>query len=150
LDQVECEGWEGSLLDCRRNSIGDEDCSHFEDAGLVCEGGEGGRDRPDGPMGDAERMFDDYFGFAIYGECDNGMCYGDNQCCADVYMSNVFDNDDQSFNRCIDQFTVDVNFEVQIGDFAVMMQCGDEWATNAKYIATSMMAIMLGLVAIAM
>ena len=25
-------------MNCSRNPIGDEDCSHFEDAGVVCQG----------------------------------------------------------------------------------------------------------------
>ncbi len=40
LDQVDCAGTELALLDCPSNGIGIHDCSHFEDAGVACEGEE--------------------------------------------------------------------------------------------------------------
>ncbi|XP_067883907.1 HHIP-like protein 1 isoform X2 [Heterodontus francisci] len=36
LDDVQCEGTERSLLQCRHGPIGEHNCSHDEDAGAVC------------------------------------------------------------------------------------------------------------------
>ena len=36
LDDLECFGGERRLVDCMHNSFGDHDCTHAEDAGLVC------------------------------------------------------------------------------------------------------------------
>uniref|UniRef100_A0A671P890 SRCR domain-containing protein n=1 Tax=Sinocyclocheilus anshuiensis TaxID=1608454 RepID=A0A671P890_9TELE len=36
LDDVRCSGTESSLTMCLRPSIGQHDCSHSEDAGVVC------------------------------------------------------------------------------------------------------------------
>lgn len=36
LDNVNCSGSERSLQDCSKNDIGDEDCEHYEDAGVEC------------------------------------------------------------------------------------------------------------------
>ncbi|KAM8954441.1 HHIP-like protein 1 [Pelodytes ibericus] len=36
LDEVRCEGWEKTLLDCRRSKIGEHDCTHEEDVGVRC------------------------------------------------------------------------------------------------------------------
>ncbi len=38
LDNLQCTGNEASLFDCLHNGIGIEDCSHFEDAGVICAG----------------------------------------------------------------------------------------------------------------
>lgn len=38
LDQLACTGTEGSLCECPANNIGTHDCSHFEDAGVICQG----------------------------------------------------------------------------------------------------------------
>ena len=38
LDQVACIGNEATLGDCSSNPIGAHDCSHFEDAGVSCQG----------------------------------------------------------------------------------------------------------------
>ncbi len=38
LDQVGCTGSEAMLGDCTSNPIGVHDCSHFEDAGVGCQG----------------------------------------------------------------------------------------------------------------
>ena len=37
LDNVQCTGYETTLLDCFHNSIGTNDCSHYEDAGVACK-----------------------------------------------------------------------------------------------------------------
>ncbi len=36
LDQLNCNGSESRLIDCNRNAIGINDCSHSEDVGLIC------------------------------------------------------------------------------------------------------------------
>ncbi|KAG8448743.1 hypothetical protein GDO86_015709 [Hymenochirus boettgeri] len=36
LDEVKCDGWEKTLLDCRRSKIGQHDCTHEEDVGVIC------------------------------------------------------------------------------------------------------------------
>ncbi|KAI1893361.1 hypothetical protein AGOR_G00122930 [Albula goreensis] len=36
LDDVDCEGTEKTLLDCKRAKIGKHNCSHQEDVGVVC------------------------------------------------------------------------------------------------------------------
>ncbi len=42
LDEVSCQGYESSLYTCGHNQIGYHDCSHYEDAGVICESdGEG-------------------------------------------------------------------------------------------------------------
>ncbi|XP_029427741.1 HHIP-like protein 1 [Rhinatrema bivittatum] len=36
LDDVKCKGSEGTLLECQRSMIGQHDCTHQEDVGVVC------------------------------------------------------------------------------------------------------------------
>ena len=38
LGNVDCTGSETSLLSCASDPIGTNDCTHFEDAGVVCAG----------------------------------------------------------------------------------------------------------------
>ena len=39
VDEVQCTGSESSLSQCPHDGIGNHDCSHFEDAGVICLGG---------------------------------------------------------------------------------------------------------------
>uniref|UniRef100_A0A3B4AFX2 SRCR domain-containing protein n=1 Tax=Periophthalmus magnuspinnatus TaxID=409849 RepID=A0A3B4AFX2_9GOBI len=36
LDDVQCEGTEATLLDCKHAGVGKHNCAHYEDAGVVC------------------------------------------------------------------------------------------------------------------
>uniref|UniRef100_A0A672YWM5 SRCR domain-containing protein n=1 Tax=Sphaeramia orbicularis TaxID=375764 RepID=A0A672YWM5_9TELE len=38
LDNVHCTGSETALLQCPHNGLGNHDCGHHEDAGVICEG----------------------------------------------------------------------------------------------------------------
>ena len=38
LDQVSCNGTEASIFDCPHGGLNIHDCSHFEDAGVICAG----------------------------------------------------------------------------------------------------------------
>ncbi len=38
LDNVECAGNEEFLVNCSAPAVGDHNCNHFEDAGVLCEG----------------------------------------------------------------------------------------------------------------
>lgn len=38
LDDVKCLGNESSLLHCEHNKMGENNCGHLEDAGVVCSG----------------------------------------------------------------------------------------------------------------
>ena len=38
LDQVSCSGSEASIFDCPHGGLNIHDCSHFEDAGVICAG----------------------------------------------------------------------------------------------------------------
>lgn len=37
LDQVACTGTETRLFTCRHNALGIHDCTHAEDAGVICQ-----------------------------------------------------------------------------------------------------------------
>ena len=39
LDNVECNGTEGLLLECPHQGLGHHDCGHDEDAGVICSSG---------------------------------------------------------------------------------------------------------------
>ena len=39
LDNVHCAGTEESIAECPANRWGDNDCSHSEDAGVICSNG---------------------------------------------------------------------------------------------------------------
>ena len=38
LDDVQCAGTEERLLDCTAQPVGDHNCGHHEDVGVVCSG----------------------------------------------------------------------------------------------------------------
>ena len=38
LDDVSCSGTESTLVSCSHNGLGSNDCDHYEDAGVYCEG----------------------------------------------------------------------------------------------------------------
>ena len=44
LDDVACSGSESQLIDCSHAGIGNENCGHDEDVGIVCTNGELGCD----------------------------------------------------------------------------------------------------------
>ena len=40
LDDVECSGSDSRLIDCSHAGIGNENCNHGEDVGIICDQGE--------------------------------------------------------------------------------------------------------------
>lgn len=36
LDELNCNGSESNLLECAANELGDHNCAHIEDAGVIC------------------------------------------------------------------------------------------------------------------
>jgi len=38
LDDVQCTGTEHSILKCPHRNMGENDCGHGEDAGVICSG----------------------------------------------------------------------------------------------------------------
>ena len=41
LDELQCRGTEQNLLECEHDPVGVTDCTHEEDAGVICERSEG-------------------------------------------------------------------------------------------------------------
>ena len=39
LDNLQCVGSETTLFSCRKNSIGQHNCGHAEDSGVICQPG---------------------------------------------------------------------------------------------------------------
>jgi len=37
MDDLDCNGTEESLVDCKRSDWGENDCSHVEDVSITCE-----------------------------------------------------------------------------------------------------------------
>ena len=40
LDEVECSNFNSDILMCSHNELGDNNCGHREDAGVICSNGE--------------------------------------------------------------------------------------------------------------
>ena len=38
VEEVQCNGLEGSLLECGNTGLGLSTCDHYEDAGVICQG----------------------------------------------------------------------------------------------------------------
>uniref|UniRef100_A0A3P9DRI5 SRCR domain-containing protein n=1 Tax=Maylandia zebra TaxID=106582 RepID=A0A3P9DRI5_9CICH len=38
MNEVGCTGRESNLFECRQSGLGSHDCSHSEDAGVICQG----------------------------------------------------------------------------------------------------------------
>lgn len=38
LDDLDCDGTEGRLADCDHIGVGNHNCAHFEDVGVICHG----------------------------------------------------------------------------------------------------------------
>ena len=36
LDELDCRGYESSLIDCTANELGVHDCTHVEDSSVIC------------------------------------------------------------------------------------------------------------------
>ena len=36
LDELDCGGDEASILECSHDGVGNHDCGHWEDAGVIC------------------------------------------------------------------------------------------------------------------
>uniref|UniRef100_A0A8C6ZZG0 Soluble scavenger receptor cysteine-rich domain-containing protein SSC5D n=1 Tax=Nothoprocta perdicaria TaxID=30464 RepID=A0A8C6ZZG0_NOTPE len=69
LDGVECTGAEATLAECHLNTWGVHDCSHEEDAGVVCLGNGGNLRLQDGPGRCAGRV-EVLYNATWYGVCD--------------------------------------------------------------------------------
>ncbi len=76
LDQVGCAGDEQGLASCEANPVGDNDCSHEEDAGVRCLGP--GECRVDGHCGEGEIC--EGGGCIPAPECGNGALEPREQC----------------------------------------------------------------------
>lgn len=73
LDQVTCDGSESRLDDCPMNPVGQHDCSHWEDVGVVCSGENPGSERAEEDNEEASadayaEPTDNYGGYDSYAE----------------------------------------------------------------------------------
>lgn len=149
MDEVRCEGWEWDLTQCSHDRT--HDCGHSEDVGVVCRDDYGG---PEDPYArPPEEAFNDYFMYSIQGDCgpDRSNQCGQNACCSEAYMTNIYSGMDAWVYKCMDRWEVDNSYEVQVDDYAVYMNCLDDMGptTGASYMTAAIMATLVTLMAIA-
>lgn len=77
MDDVVCDGTESSLEDCRRTDWGEHDCSHKEDAGVICSAVKEGAVRLLGSSSRFEGRVEVYYQDRWGTICDHGWTNND-------------------------------------------------------------------------